>query len=763
MRFLILFLVILMAGCERQSSHEALFQKGLFDLYIDDQDQTLKLKIPASEDNYIYYTSLARGLGSNDIGADRGLLGDTKIVSFERAGDKILLREHNLKYRASSVNPVENNAVAHAFPDFILWSFPLLESNNSHWTVDATSFAMQDSINLQGWLNSMEQGDYVPSTERSQIFTPRTKTFPQNTEIEAVITFIGNQAGPYLNAVIPNDQGFSVHIHHSFLQLPEPGFEPLSYNPQSGYFSVEWQDYTKPLDEDLTIRVIPRHRLEKKTPEAAVSYAVEPIVYYLDPGVPEPIRSALLEGGRWWNHAFEAIGYKEAFQVRLLPDDADPMDARYNVINWVHRATRGWSYGASITDPRTGEIIKGHVTLGSLRVRQDLAIAQALLNDSQSEEAKVMALSRIRQLSAHEIGHTLGIAHNFAASESNRSSVMDYPHPLISLTEGQISLNDAYATGIGEWDKLVIAYGYGDQPEEALAKLNETSIGYVSDAYARPAGAAISIGHLWDNGNDPVNELNRLMTIRSQAISKLSNNALRAEDPSARIDLLLVPIYNLHRFQIEAVARQIGGVKYQSKLNQMSSPVSLISVTNQRLALKSFIAALSTDALVLSNALTNRLLPYAKGYYRTRESSPTQMGEIADNFAMAEAFIRHALSKLLASERLNRLATPGHLSIDELTDTLIKGLVNVSPDRSVYGLIEHRRALILLDELGNALQASTLSLEAKTQLWGAINQQLDLWPTANSPEEKRIRHALESISIWPSQSEKQTIPPGSPI
>ena len=242
-----------------------------------------------------------------------------------------------------------------------------------------------------------------------------------------------------------------------------------------------------------------------------MSEAKEPIIYYLDNGTPEPIRSALLDGGRWWNQAFEAIGYKNAFQLKILPDDADPMDVRYNVIQWVHRSTRGWSYGSSITDPRTGEIMKGHVSLGSLRIRQDFLIAQALMNkpfaerDDNHEPMLALALARIRQLSAHEIGHTLGFAHNFAASTNGRASVMDYPHPQIELVNGKLDFSNAYDTKIGDWDKVTVAYSYSHfsekSEEEGLLKIlkdaNNQGLRYISDQDARPTGSAHALAHLW--------------------------------------------------------------------------------------------------------------------------------------------------------------------------------------------------------------------------------------------------------------------------
>ena len=278
---------------------------------------------------------------------------------------------------------------------------------------------------------------------------------------------------------------------------------------------MSYADYATPIQDPLVKRFIIRHRLRKKDPTAPLSDPVQPIVYYVDRGAPEPIRSALIEGASWWSQAFVAAGYKNAFQVKELPEGVDPMDVRYNVIEWVHRSTRGWSYGTSIIDPRTGEIIKGHVSLGSLRVRQDFLIAQGLVEayaNGATPDPRLLELSlaRLRQLAAHEVGHTLGLQHNFAASTQNRASVMDYPPPLVSIdSKGNIDLSQAYATGIGAWDKRTILYGYREFPngtDEAagLASILQENIAqglrYLTDADARPPGSANPFAHLWDSG-----------------------------------------------------------------------------------------------------------------------------------------------------------------------------------------------------------------------------------------------------------------------
>ena len=421
---------------------------GLIPVYYDDESDKVYLAVPTDHAEYLFQSSLPYGVGSNDIGLDRGQLGNTRLVSFEKFGNKVLLKQHNTKYRAVHGGDAEKQSIDEAFADSVIAGFTLVAKSDSASLIDYTPFLLSDIHGIGNRLAATNQGSFGVDKMRSGVYLPKTKGFEKNTELEALVTFAGKKPGEYVQQVTPDPESLSVHLHHSFVALPDDNYTPREYHPYSGYWKFSYFDYSTPISEPTEQRFITRHRLNKKTPHAAMSEAVEPIVYYLDPGIPEPVMTALKEGASWWNQAYEAAGYKDAFQVKVLPEGADPMDVRYNVINWVHRATRGWSYGSSVVDPRTGEIIKGHVTLGSLRVRQDYLIALGLTSpfkdgSTDTTAQQEMALDRIRQLSAHEVGHTLGIAHNFAASENNRASVMDYPHPKISIKNGKISLEGA--------------------------------------------------------------------------------------------------------------------------------------------------------------------------------------------------------------------------------------------------------------------------------------------------------------------------------
>ncbi|NNL80942.1 MAG: DUF5117 domain-containing protein, partial [Flavobacteriaceae bacterium] len=432
---------------------------GFFDFYYEEAQDKIYLYVKDLDQEFLYVNSLASGVGNNDLGLDRGQLGNRRVVSFKKAGNKLLLVQPNLNYRALTDNELERKSIEQAFAKSVIFGFKILESNEKGHLIDLTSFLMQDAHGVASRLKRSKEGTYKIDISKSALSLDRTKAFPENVEFEALLTFKGQPTGTKLRSVTPTASLVTVNQHHSFVKLPDSNYKPREFDVRSGAISISYMDYATPVQEQIRKRYIVRHRLEKKDPTAAVSEAVEPIIYYLDPGTPEPVRSALLEGGSWWNQAYEAAGYKDAFQIKMLPADADPLDCRYNVIQWVHRSTRGWSYGASVVDPRTGEIIKGHVSLGSLRIRQDFMIAQALMNqpfassDDNYKPMLDMALARIRQLSAHEIGHTLGFTHNFAASTNDKASVMDYPHPTIELANNRIDFSQAYDTGIGEWDK----------------------------------------------------------------------------------------------------------------------------------------------------------------------------------------------------------------------------------------------------------------------------------------------------------------------
>ena len=549
-----------------------------------------------------------------------------------------------------------------------------------------TPFLLRDAHGIGDRLSSAREGNYNVDASRSAIYPPMLKNFPQNSEFEATITFKGKATGRHLWTVTPNTKSISLRMHHSFVQLPDNTYQPRRFDPRSGYLSISYMDYATPIQEDIRKRWIIRHRLQKKNPKAKISEPVEPIIYYVDRGTPEPIKSALIEGASWWNQAFEATGYKNAFLVKEMPADADPMDVRYNLIQWVHRSTRGWSYGSSVTDPRTGEIIKGHVSLGSLRVRQDFLIAQGLLNPYEKGTTPdpallKMALARLRQLSAHEVGHTIGLAHNFASSFNDRASVMDYPHPYIQLKNGKIDLSDAYDTGIGEWDKATVAYGYQDFPpgtdeNKALNTIIEqqmikSGLKFITDSDARPQGGAHPFSHLWDNGKSATKELDRLMNIRKTVLNNFSENNIPHGAPLATLEEVLVPMYMMHRYQLEATVKLIGGIYYAYNVKGDGQPLpQTVPSQEQNSAIGSLLNVIKPENLAIPGHVLSIIPPRPPGYGRSRETFKVRTGVTFDPIGAAESIVGTTMKVLFHPQRATRLTQ--QKAMDPLTTRVIR-------------------------------------------------------------------------------------------
>lgn len=653
-------------------------QDGFLPLYWDAAAGSLYLEIPQLDEELLHVVSLPAGLGSNDVGLDRGQLGGQQVVRFERVGTKVLMVAPNLGARATTDNAAERRAVADAFAEGVVWGFTAVAATDGRVLVDATDFVLHDAHGIADRLRQTGQGSFALDKSRSAVYPPATKAFPQNTELEARLTFTSSDPGGYVRQVAAVPEAVTLRQRHSFVQLPDTaGFERRRFDPRSGFFGTQYEDYAVPIGQDITQRYVTRHRLQcAGAPDTeGLCAPSEPIVYYLDPGTPEPVRSALLDGARWWNQAFEAAGYRDAFRVEMLPADADPMDVRYNVIQWVHRATRGWSYGASVVDPRTGEILKGHVTLGSRRVRQDYLLAEGMLAPYTGDDARgfapaddpmlQMALARIRQLSAHEVGHTLGLAHNFAASTTERASVMDYPAPLVTVAGNRAVLDEAYDTGIGAWDEVAVRYGYTDlgsapdpqaRLDAILTEARQQGLRYVTDRDARPGGAAHPYGNLWENGPDMVAALEREMDVRRVALDRFGPEVIRSGEPLALMEEVLVPLYLRHRYQVDATAKLLGGVQYRYALRgeEAVSPQP-VAAARQRAALDALLATLSPEALRLPEA-ARQILPRPPGYGNSRELFDGYTGLTFDPYAPAEVAAQMVLEALVHPERAARLA-----------------------------------------------------------------------------------------------------------
>ena len=761
---------------------------GFFNFNYHSQKDQLFLSVDKLDQEFLYVNSLSQGIGSNDIGLDRGQLGNERIVYFTKTGNKLLLVQPNLKYRSTSDNPLEQRSIKEAFAKSVLYSFPIEERINGSYIINLTSFLLEDAHGVSKRLKQRKQGTFKIDKGRSAVYLDRTKAFPLNIEFDMLLTFTGSDPGNLLRSVTPTPNAITVNQHHSFVALPDSDYETRKFDPRSGVNALSFYDYSTPVNESTQKQYIYRHRLEKKDPSAEISEAIEPIIYYLDNGTPEPVRSALIEGGNWWNQAFESIGYKDAFQVKILPDDADPLDVRYNVIQWVHRSTRGWSYGSSVADPRTGEIIKGHVSLGSLRIRQDFMIALGLTEapfdptNNKEYAALELALARIRQLSAHEIGHTLGFAHNFAASAKSRTSVMDYPHPYLTLENDKINYSNAYEKGIGSWDKVSVGYAYSDFPgdideSKELNLLLENSLKeghlFISDSDARPIGGAHPKAHLWDNGSSATDELNVLMQIRSKALNQLSLNHIKEGAPYSDLEDLFVPMYLLHRYQVEAVVKMIGGVDYNYAVKgPILSSVIVVSPTQQRNALLEYLNTLNPKALKIPSHLNKLIHPRSFSNPRTRENFLSQTGVTFDYLGIATSLSDALIGMLLHPERANRLVMQfgfdkNQLSLQETLNILVNNHFKKTPrDTHENQLNEIVKGSILkhLMQLGQNSLASNIT---KAIIYEQL-ETLDRWLAGHSEANFSNFYRMEIQNYFDNPSgfnltSSKRLPDGSPI
>lgn len=766
---------------------------GFFRMYWDNSEGKLWLEVDKTDVEFLYINSLATGIGSNDIGLDRGQFGNNRVVKFVRNGPKLFLLELNYAYRAESDNPYEQKAVEESFASSILWGFDIKAQQPGSYIVDATDFFLSDAHNVSGTLERTGQGRYQVDKSKSAINAGNLKGFPENTEVESILTFKGKPEGSYVWRVVPSPELITVHQRHSFVKLPDQGYSLRRYDARSGYFNISYFDFATQFTDPLEKQFIVRHRLDKEFPGQVLSEPVEPIIYYLDPGTPEPVRSALLEGASWWAEAFEAAGFKNAFQVKMLPEDADPMDVRYNMIQWVHRSTRGWSYGHSVIDPRTGEIIKGHVSLGSLRIRQDFLIAQGLLspyNNGMSDlnAAKEMALARIRQLAAHEVGHTLGLVHNYASSVQDRASVMDYPHPLVRISDdGRLDLRDAYESDIGEWDKQAIRYGYAiftEHEEDSLRKIiNEgldKGLYFISDKDARPEGSAHPYAHLWDNNANAANELNRLIEIRQLSLKNLGLNSIPENVPVSNLEDVLVPVYLMHRYQLEAASKLVGGLYYTYAYKGDGQVITqMVPAEIQAMALNAILKTIQPEFLEIPESLLVMLPPKALGYDRSEEHFKNKTGLTFDPLAAAESAADLSIRLLLNPERASRLVEYKARNKDlPGLDEVIRGLVDDSWKRNIQNgyqaEINRTVSKLVLAGILQLAQDESASGQARAIALSSLYG-LEKWMKTSyekERDEERKAHILYGIEMVQrfredpslfSPAKSMSLPMGSPI
>ena len=810
---------------------------GYFPLYWDEASGEMYMEIARWNTEFLYQVSLATGLGSNPVGLDRGQLGGTYILEARRVGPRVLLVEPNYGYRARSDNQDEVRAVEDAFAPSTRWGFQVAARTGDRVLVDATDFFLRDAHGVARQMKDAGQGEFKLDGSRSTFYLPRTKGFPLNTEVETWLTFTSDRPGPLVRSTAASGDAVSFREHHSLVKLPDDAYRPRKADPRVGAFAVRFKDYARPIDRSIDVIWAARHRLARKDPAAPRSEPVEPIVYYVDRGIPEPIRSAVIEGAAWWNQAFEAAGYVNAFQVEVLPEVADPMDLRYNIIHWTHRSTRGWSYGASVVDPRTGEILKGNVNLGSLRLRQDHLIGVGLsdpyayagddartpsragtvdyapwmgpgrvpafvgtiglcdLSSGPTFEylAEVaggadpvqMALARVRQLAAHETGHTLGFAHNYIASTYGRASVMDYPAPVVKVTDdGRLDLSDAYAVGIGEYDKFAVKWLYSDFPagtdeDSALNAIVQDGLKrgmrFLTDQDARPLGAAHPLAALWDNGSDPVAELEHEIDVRRAGLERFGQGAVREGEPLAELEDVLVPLYLHHRYQLQATAHTLGGADYSFALKgDGQRPIEIVPGDRQRAALDAMLKTLEPGFLALPERILELIPPLAynmgSGERFSGWTSPT-----FDPLGAAAASAAMTIDLILQPERMARLVEfhardDSYPSLSDVVDRTLRATWYAPAEGDAYrAQIRNVVERVVLDRLMTEAASATVVPAARAVLTAEVAG-LAEWLAERKGPTPHQALALEDIRRWQSRPENlnprpdlPAPPPGDPI
>ncbi len=798
---------------------------GYVPIYWDAGAGKMWMEISRFNTEILYQVSLPAGVGSNPIGLDRGQLGGTYVVYFERVGPKVLMIQPNYRYRALSSDEAERRAVADSFAQSVIWGFKVEAAEGDRALLDATAFFMRDAHGVAERLRGSRQGNFRFDESRSAFHLPRTKGFPKNTEIETIITMAGEEPGGLLRGVAPTANSVTVRQHHSFVELPDGDYKPRAYDPRVSAMPMMFYDYASPFNEPIEKRWIRRHRLRKKDPNAAVSEAVKPIVYYVDNGVPEPIRSALVEGASWWAQAFEAAGFKNAFRVEVLPTDADPMDVRYNMINWVHRSTRGWSYGSSVSDPRTGEIIKGNVSLGSLRIRQDVLLgtgmippltaqgerggmpsrfedyceagdspeteylAVATTGDPASDSA-AMALARIRQLSAHEVGHTLGFSHNFIASSYGRASVMDYPAPWVEIKDWKLDLSNAYAVGIGEYDKYSVKFAYAEFAAEAdekaeLEKIVQKGIAdgmlFIDDGDARGVGTAHPLASVWDNGSDAIETLRHEMEVRRIGLKNFGLNSIITGQPLSALEAKLLPLYLHHRYQLVAAAKSVGGLYFSYAIKTANGPSpakfrEIVPSARQREALKAILDTIKVEELAIPQNILDLIPPVATGFeggtaeYFSRRTDPA-----FDPLGAATIAADLAFNALLDPNRAARMIdfhaqNAANPDFKDALDAIINATwKSPAPQNAYHRAIQRSVQSLTAQRLMDLASNENASPLVRAEATGALRSlNATLKATANSDAHRRAtQEDIERFLNRPDPVRQATrplpTPPGDPI
>lgn len=770
------------AGMERRD--------GFIPILLDNKQGKIYLELPRDSMRALMMVTLATGLGSNPIGLDRGASGDTYVARFDRNGDRVLVVFENWNYRSSAMdNAAHQRTVAEAFPPSTPGSLPIMSQEGGKTIVDATDFFMRDWNDVSGTLTAQNEGSYSVARDRSSIYRQYTKAFPENTEIDVALTFAtSGRPGNTVSNIVPDGRSFTLRQHISLLQLPDDAFKPRKLDPRVGYFDVTYKDYAQPIQLPLEVRWAARHRLERVNPNDPNSPIRNPITYYIDRGIPEPIRTATKQGVSWWIEAFNRAGLPGGFRVEDLPEGVDPMDARYNVVQWENRNERGWSVGGALTDPRTGEMIKGMARLDSHRARTDYNLYAGLMGADAAAADTAFVLARVRQVSAHEVGHTLGLAHNYIASTYGRGSVMDYPPPRVKLdANGNIDISSAYASGPGAYDVFAIHWGYGIFPPGTEADSLSAIVAdglkkgflFLSDADARPEYGSDPRTNLWDDAATPFEFLQHQSDVRRVAMARFNERNIRVGEPVALLQERFVPVYMMHRFAINAVSKTIGGMEYSNAIRgDQQQATRVIDGATQRRALNALIDALSPKELAIPDTVITLLGPRPYSYNPYVELFQSRTRPAFDELGTARTLAQLIVDLVLQRERAARLVqfyphSANQLSLGEVIDALTAdwksgtaGSLKLDAMRRVKQRAVADR-LILLAADKNAAPEVRAIVEMKMS---ALRSRAKMLAAAGTDDSRAQWMAIASdFTRWlerqelPTPSPALTPPPGDPF
>ena len=778
------------AGMERHD--------GFIPFYYDERAGKLLLEVQRLDQDFLYLPTLATGLGSDALGLDRGTTGSAQVVRFQRFGPRVLLVSQNTRFRGTA-DSLQAHAVEESFATSTLAGMPIVAEEGGRLLVDATDFALQDAMNVASTIQRQKQGTYRLDRNRSAIYLPHTKAFPKNTEVEVLLTFASDAPGREVARHTPDPEALTLREHFSFVELPDDNYKPRAFDPRVGIFDVQFTDFSRPFTEKPDVRWIHRWRLEKKDPSAAMSEPVKPIVYYLDPGIPEPYRTAFRQGAAWWTKTFEAAGFKDAFRVEDLPPGVDPMDARYSVIQWVHRSDPGFSVGQSFVDPRTGEIIKALLKMDTYRSINDYNIFAGMEPSMGSPESDWMAsldpavngtefaMSRRRQHVAHEIGHTLGLAHNYIAHAYGRASVMDYPGPLVTLRpNGTVDLTHAWVTGTGAYDTLAIRFAYTQYPNAAAERAGQEALArqaiaggarFLTDRDAS-AGVIPEVTR-WLNGDDAVKELARESAVRDVLISKFNQSVIAPGDPMWMINERLVPVYLHHRYAIEAATKAIGGMEYTFALRgDGQTPATVIAPAKQREALRELIATIQPKELAVPERIVKMIPPSPYGFSGGWGFETTPAGIVYDPLAIARSLASNVADGILQPDRIERLTSfhardAASPSADEIIGQLVAGVYANAQATTAYerGVRRQARRAVV-----DALFTLAADQQSTADVRAVADDQLNklaasLSVPAADPEDRSanaevvrdVRNWLDRRIAPPRPTNVIPLPPGTPI